>query len=189
MADINLLQSTTSSPALMVTKIKRVIARVLMIVLLVIVAGYGYLYFDLYQTNKNLTTTETAIAKAQSEALSNKDRSELITRQGQLKELDTLVKQHLYWSYLLPELARVTLKSAKYTAIDAGEEGKLNLTVSLPSYTDLEKFMQIFDLPAYNQQFSNVKIMSIGKTQQDAQVEISVRLELTFNPAYIKDRL
>nr|MDQ3018735.1 hypothetical protein [bacterium] len=105
------------------------------------------------------------------------------------KELNILIKDHLYWSYILPELARVTLKSAKYTAIEAESTGKLNLTVSLASYDDLDKFLQIFDLPEYNQQFSNVKVMSLVKTQQEDVVETVARLQLTFNPAYIRGRI
>jgi hypothetical protein len=139
--------------------------------------------------NKKLTSIQSDIKSAQSEALNNKDRNELVTRQEQLKNLDGLIKKHLYWSYLLPELARVTLKSAQYTEIEAKSDGKLNLAVTLPNYEEVEKFMQMFDLPEYNQQFSNVRILDINNVQTNTTLQTELRLELNFNPEYIKGRL
>lgn len=189
MADINLLQTPGVETTTVAHRSTKLLSRLLMVVLLLIVVFYIYLQFDQWRTNRDIADTNSAIATAQSEALKNKSRGEVVTRQGQLKELDGLLKGHMYWSYLLPELARVTLRSAKYTAIDADSNGKLSLTVSLPSYDELEKFMQIFDLPEYNKEFSNVRILSINKTQLDNTLETVVRLELTFNPSYLKGRM
>jgi hypothetical protein len=191
MAEINLLQPEQVSASTLIGRGQYFVSRILMIILIVMLAGYAYLFVDLSRTNTNVAKTKSKIAQAQQEALNNKNRGELLTRQGQLKELDTLIKGHLYWSYLLPELARVTLKSAKYSNIEADATGKLNLTVSLNSYEELEKFLQIFDLPEYNEQFSNVKVISITKTQQEATgtIDTAVKLQLTFNPAYIKGKL
>ncbi len=191
MADINLLQPEQVSAATIIGRGQYVVSRILMIIMVVLLAGYAYLFIDLRSTNSSLSTTKEKIASAQGEALNNKDRNELITRQGQLKELDNLIKGHLSWSYLLPELARVTLKSAKYTNIDADASGKLDLTIALSSYEDLEKFLQIFDLPEYNEQFSDVKVLSITKTQQadTGTTETTVKLQLKFNPTFIKGKL
>ncbi len=189
MSDINLLQTPTQTNTLFISETKRFFARILMFVLLIAVVAYGYLYFDLWNTNKSIASTEKSITKSQSEAFANKDRLELLTRQGQAQQLDTLIKGHLYWSYLLPELARISLKSARYTSIEADGNGKLNLAVALPNYTDLEKFMQIFDLPEYNKQFSNVRIVSITKIQTETAVEVLVRLQLIFDPSFIKNRI
>ena len=82
----------------------------------------------------------------------------------------------------------MTLRSAKYTSIDATNDGSLNLAVSLPNYTEVEKYMQIFDLPEYNKQFSNVRIVSIDTLQEETSIEILLRLKLDFNPEFIKGR-
>lgn len=191
MADINLLQPEQISSSTLIGRGEYFISRILMIILIVVVAGYGYLFFDESRSASNVDKTKAYIAQAQSEALNNKDRGELLTRQGQIKELNPIIKGHLYWSYLLPELSRVTLKSAKYTAIEADASGKLNLSVSLSSYEELEKFLQIFDLPEYNKEFSDVKVTSISKNQQEktGSVETLVKLQLTFNPSYIKGKM
>jgi hypothetical protein len=190
MSEINLLSSQTPQVSSVNNGfLVRLFARIFL--LLVILAGISYLVVLVvnYSTNKSLVTVQNKVKSAQAEALANKDRNELVTRQEQLKQLDTLVDSHVYWSYLLPELARVTLRSAVYSNISAKSDGKLNLDVTLPSYSEVEKFMQIFDLPEYNQQFSNVRIVSIDSVQNGTTIQIKLRLQLTFNPAYIKGRM
>jgi len=81
------------------------------------------------------------------------------------------------------------LNTARYTAVEADSTGKLTLSVAVASYEDFEKFMQIFDLPEYNQQFSNVTVLSINKTQRENAIETIVRVQLTFNPTFIKGKL
>lgn len=191
MAEINLLHTEQSAAANIVGRGKYYVARLLTLLLVIVLLAYAYLFIDDKRTASAITKTQAKIAQAQSDALSNPFRGQVITRQGQVKELNTLIKGHLYWSYLLPELARVTLKSSKYTSIEADSTGELQLAVSVASYEEMEKILQIFDLPEYNQQFSNVKVTSINKTQdeQTGVVEIDVRLILTFNPEYIKGRM
>lgn len=188
MADINLLQNDTSTTGSIVGRGGFYVSRLLMVVLVAVIAWYGYLLFDGHKTSGSIKDTQAKISQAESEALNNEGRGELLTRQGQVKALDGLIENHLYWSYLLPELARVTLPSTKYTTVEADAAGKLSLSVSLNSYDDFEKFMQVFDLPEYNQQFSNVRVVSINKTQKDDTIETVVRLQLTFNPEFIKGK-
>lgn len=189
MPDINLLQSESHDIGSEVSNAARIVARLLVFVVVAAILAYGALFFWGWTTQGSIEKVTTQVAAKQQEILANKDRNELVTRQEQLKELNTLIDEHLYWSYLMPELARVTLKSGRYTNIEAKSDGKLNLTVNLPSYEDIEKFMQIFDLPEYNQQFSNVRIVSIGKTQSENSIETRVSLQLTFNPEFIKGRM
>jgi hypothetical protein len=189
MADINLLQTPTSQTSTISSRSRVLLARVLMLVLVLIVAFYAWLQYDHWRTGKNIAATQASIATAQADALNNKARAEVVTRQGQLEELDSLLEDHMYWSYLLPELARVTLVSAKYTSIEANSAGTLTMSVTLPSYQDLEKYLQIFDLPEYNKEFSNVKILSINQTQVNNTLGTVVKLELTFNPKYLKGRM
>lgn len=189
MSEINLLGSDSAVNNVSSGMVPKLVARILMIALAVAVLIYIILYIVNYTTNSNLTTAQAQIQAVQSQALGNKERNELVTRQEQLLELDTLIDNHVYWSYLLPEVARVTLKSAKYSEITARSDGKMELSVNLPSYADVEKFMQIFDLPQYNQQFSNVRIVAIDNTQNGSTIETKLRLELTFEPSFIKGRL
>ncbi|HEX3099369.1 MAG TPA: hypothetical protein VHQ41_00145 [Patescibacteria group bacterium] len=188
MAEINLLHGDQQH-GLGGSFTLRVVARMLLLIMVAAVFLYAAMFFYNWRTSSQLTSVNQQVQAIQAEALANKDRNELVTRQEQLIQLETLISNHVYWSYLLPELARVTLKSAKYTNIEAKSDGKLNLSVSLPNYSDVEKYMQIFDLPEYNQQFSNVRIVGIDTVQNDTTISTLLRLELNFNPDYIKGRL
>lgn len=188
MPDINLLQNESHNIGSDVSLIARIIARLLMLLTLLVFAAYGFLLFLGWNSQNELEKVNVNIQTKQAESIANPDRNELVTRQEQLGELETLVDDHMYWSYLMPELARVTLKSAKYSSIEANNDGKLNMTVILPSYEEVEKYLQIFDLPEYNEQFSNVRIVSISKTQTESNIEIQLTIQLTFNPEFIKGR-
>lgn len=189
MADINLLQSPSAHSSAISNRSRVFLARLLMFILVAVVLGVGLFKFFSWQNGKSITETQAKVASAQSEALNSKDRKEIITRQGQVKELNTLVADHMYWSYFLPELAKVTLRTASYSAINMDNKGKLVVTVSLPSYEELEKYMQIFDLPEYNQRVSNVKILSINRQQLTDSLQTIVRLELTFDAEFLKGKM
>lgn len=189
MAEINLLQNRIEESGVNTSPIARAVAKILMLLVIVAIAVYGFLLFTNWRTKTKLVAVNQKIQTVQAAAIANKDRQELVTRQEQLSELETLIDKHTYWSYLLPELARVTIKTAKLTEIDAKDNGKLSLTATLSTYEDIEKFLQIFDLPEYNQQFSNVKIESINRIISESSVATELRLQLTFNPEYIKGRM
>ncbi len=189
MSEINLLHNDSDGGGAGGNFVATFVARLLLILLIVVLAAYAALYFYNWSAEKKLTKVKQQVQSLQTEALANTERNELVTRQEQLIELETLISKHVYWSYLLPELARVTLKSARYADIEAESTGELSLSVSLPTYADVEKYLQIFDLPEYNQQFSNVRVVGIDTIQKETSIETLLRLRLTFNPEFIKGRM
>lgn len=186
MAEINLLKTTTATPSDVGSAVTRVANRVMLGILILLVGLYALLFIVQWNNGRKIKIANTALQQVQTSVSNDKARQEVVARQGQVKAATDLIAKHSYWSKLLPELARVSLSSASYSAIKADETGKLTLTVKVSSYSDLDKFMQIFDLPAYNQQFSNVKLVSVSKIQQESTIVLSALLELTFDPAYIK---
>ncbi len=162
MPEINLLSTTKEQPKFSNAKASMSI-KILSLLLLLTLAYFAYLWFAARQARADIATLNAKIAQKQSDVFSRKDRAELITRQGQLQNLNGLVKNHLYWSYLLPELARVTLKSSTYSTVTADSSGTLTMNVTAPTYEDLDKYLQIFNLPQFNQQFSDVKVLSLTR--------------------------
>ena len=185
MADINLLQTQTTISTVR-DQGKRWLFRLAVLILVVVVGAYIILLLSNWRTESKLSTAQAQIKKVQDSLNNNKKRSELITRQAQISHIDKLLNNHLYWSEFLPELARVTLTQAQYSIIEVDKEGHLNLTVTVPSYADAEKYLQVFDLPEYNQKFSNVKVMSLSKIQQDELIKTTMRLQLTLNSDLLK---
>jgi Tfp pilus assembly protein PilO len=185
MAQINLLDSD-NKPRFKVQSYAWLV-KVLVVVLVLIFAYYGYLFYRQNNLQKQINDTRSKTQKAQNAATANSDRKELLTRQGQLGALNPLLKTHLYWSSLLPELARVSLQRSDYVSIDAVSDESLSLSVKLPSYADADKFLQVFDLPEYNRQFSNVRVLSIVKsTDEGGAISYLMRVQLDFSTDFLK---
>ncbi len=165
------------------------LGRVLFVVLILVLVYYTYLFFSIRSKTSAIAEMEQRIAQAQSESLSNIDRKELLTRQQQLQNANDLIKTHVYWSYFLPELAKVTLQNSSYLDITTQNNGIVELTLVVPNYAEMDKVLQVFDLPQFNQQFSDVKIVSIGKSQQKDVIRNELKVQLKFNTDYIRNRL
>jgi len=185
MAQINLLDSEAQ------TRFKghgySWLARAMGVILVLVVLSYVYFYFHQRSLQNKINQVRGKTVTAQNEITANTARNELLTRQGQLISLNPLIKNHVYWSGLLPELARVSLRQSTYSSIEAISNGNLILSIKLPTYADMDKFLQIFDLPEYNRQFSNVRVLSINKAAEEGQISYLMRVQLTFNPDFIKN--
>lgn len=186
MADINLLSNNGGSSSFSKSRASWVV-RILSVIMVLVILYYGYLFIAIRSSNNQLADWKSKTVQAQADAISRKDRAELLTRQGQLQNINTLIKDHMYWSYLLPELARITLKSANYTSIAADSKGLLTLTVTANSYSELDKYLQVFNLPEFNKQFSDVKVLSLTKSQENSTVQNTMNLQLKFNPDFIRN--
>lgn len=185
MAEINLLDSQAHSSVIQAQG-KLWLLRVVTGVFVLVILSYLALLVYGFITDKNISTAESKVSEYQAQFNNNKQKEEVLTRQGQLKNINQLLAAHKYWSPLLPELARVTLTSAKYTSISTDAKGGLELTVSTPSYAEAEKFLQVFDLPEYNKQFSNVRLLALTKSQEANLLQTTMRLRLTLNPEFFK---
>jgi hypothetical protein len=185
MADINLLGVENQKTNFARTGAGLAV-KVLVAIVIIVIGYYIYLRVQINRTRSAIKSAQAQTEKAKADALANKDRGELLTRQGQLQSLDKLIKGHLYWSGLLPELAGVTLKSSSYASFKADAAGTLTLDVLVPTYADADKYLQIFNLPEFNKQFSDVKVIAITKVQQETSVQIDLNLQLKFNPEFIR---
>ncbi len=185
MSEINLLE-TQSTFHQVKEKGKRWILRIATMVFILTLGLYGYLFYSDWSGQRQIAEHQQVISETQASLENNQQRSELITRQGQLQSASDLIDAHLFWSGLLPELARVTLASAEYSTLETTEEGDLNLTVTVPTYAEAEKYLQVFDLPEYNRYFSNVRVMSLSRSQKDNILQTQMRLQLTMDPELLK---
>lgn len=164
-----------------------VLNRFLVAVLLGLVVFWAWLFFQGRNAKGTINRLEDQTTKQQQELSQNQWRDEVVTRQAQIKALDDLITNHLYWSQLLSELAKVTLKSASYLSFQAeSENNEINLAVSLPSMADLDKFLQAFDSTQLNRYFSDLKLGGVGKVASKGQNFIRVDIQLKFNPELLK---
>lgn len=188
MAEINLLETKNTIASVKQTG-KKWLLRLVVVLLFLAMAGYLLIFIMQSSAKNKITNLETKMSQVRTELQNNKERNELITRQGQLQDLNKLLGEHQFWSTLLPELARVSLTSASYTTIETATAGNIILSVAVPTYADAEKFLQVFDLPEYNQQFSNVRLLALSRSQQDNVLKTVMRIQLTLNPNLLKKQI
>lgn len=185
MAQINLLKQTSSDTNFLDAGPK-ILARALAIILALLVVYYIWLFIDLNRTENKTLETRAKINADKQLALDMPNRDEFLTRQLQLKGLEGLIGGHPYWSQLLPELSRVTLKNASYKSLTAGSGGEVALSVSVPTLADMSKYMEIFDLPEFNQNFSNIRIGSFSKVQDKTSTSIQFQVKMEYSPELIQ---
>jgi hypothetical protein len=184
-AQINLLkQSSTASNTW--DNLPKILARLLIFVLIILVGYYAWLVIDTQSIASKTTSTQAEINLDKQKALSTAGRGEVLTRQLQLKDFQDLLAQHLYWSQLMPVIADATLKKATYSSLKVDGEGLLTLAVNVPTLEDLDKYLQVFDLPQVNKYFSNVRISSYRKVQGPNSTGIAFEVNMNYNKSVIK---
>lgn len=185
MAQINLLKQTTSSTNAWEI-IPKILVKVLLLVLVLVLAYYAWLFISFNKTVKDIENTKSDIEKIRSTSLNVAGRNEVLTRQLQIKALNEAVNSHIYWSQLMPKLAAVTLKTASYTSMRVNNTGLLTLVVNVPDLESLDKYLQVFNLPEVNKNFSNVLISGYHKVQGENANSINFEVSMKFNPAIIQ---
>lgn len=181
MAEINLLKQTDSSKKFL-QMLPKFIAGILGIGLVLVLAYYVWLYISAKTVTKEIVDTKLKIEDNLKRASQIGERNELLTRQQQLQELDKLISAYSYWSQLVPALAKVTLKTVRYTKINVTTGNILSLTAIMPDTNELDKFLQVFNQPEFYKNFYNVKIGNIQKMQEGNNTFIGLEVTMNFNP-------
>ncbi len=190
-AQINLLKQKSSSLASF-DIVPSILVKVFAGALIALVVYYGWIYIRINKTNAEIASIQEQIAQGRKDVVNTKERNELLTRQAQLKELNGVLGKHAYWSQIFPEIARVTLKTAKYSDIKASDEGDFSLSVEVPNISDFDKYLQVFDNPKFNANFSDLRVSGYHKSQDSeenmANIKFDVKMKynssiLNYNPA------
>ncbi len=185
MAEINLLKQSSGGSNLKKNSSKFLI-RGLLTVLVLLVAYYGWLFIESKSIDNKTVAAEAQINTDNQSALDAKGRDELLTRQQQLQTLSGLIGPHTYWSQLFKPLADATLKNANYSSLTVGKDNGLVLNVTVPTLEDLDKYMQIFNLPGFDQNFSDVRIGGFSKVQDKNSTSVKFEVQMQFDPKIIQ---
>jgi len=180
MAEINLL-GTDRQQQQKRKNFGSLITAIFVILLVLLFAFYGYLLLRGRQLGTDTTELQAQIAQAEQDIRNNSEKNQLFTRQAQLADLQKLLRDHLNWSRIVPELSRVTLRSTAYTDFSSEDDGTIVMTLDAPNFVELDKFLQVFDLPQYAQNVSDVRIRSISKAQEDDSLRLRAKIEFTYN--------
>lgn len=186
MAQINLLKQSSTAPNLWVI-VPKILVRLLLVVLVGILGYYGWLYFASKSVDKTILNTQNQIRADQQAALSVPGRDEVLTRQAQIKAFDDLVSQHVYWSQLFPRLAKSTFNKATYLSLKVGgADGVVTLNVNVNSLEDLDRYLQVFDLPEVSKYFNNVRVGAYHKIQGKGMTSYGFEVNMNYNSSIIQ---
>jgi cell division protein FtsB len=185
-AQINLLKQAVPEVN-MWSMVPRIFAKVFLVALVLLVAYYGWLVVDSKRVTQSILDTQALITKEKQEGLNLPKRQEVLVRQQQLQAVNEAIGNHLYWTQLLPELARVTFNQVHYSSIKVDTDGLVTMNGSVPTIGDLDKYLQVFDLSDYNKNFSDVRVGGYTKMQgADNNTTVDFDVLMKFNPEVIQ---
>jgi hypothetical protein len=182
---INLLKQTRNTTGFP-ERFPHYLAMFFVVVLLGILGYYTWLFVRIRFVTNETAAVEATIRSNQAKIVNFERHHELLTRQGQLKELTALIQNHIHWDFFLPELARITLNTASYTQVGVLSDGNVSLNVTVPDYRNVDKYLQVFDSPFFNEHFSNVSIGSLSQTQSDEGLVTTFDAQMKFNTGMLK---
>ncbi len=184
MAQINLLKQKSVSQNAWET-LPRVLVKVFFAIAICVLAYYGWTWIRIGKINKEIKNLSEQNAQNINTAMNLGKRNEVLARQAQLKELDGILSRHYYWSQFLPELAKVTLKTAAYSTLKADIQGGLSLSVTVNSLNDLDKYLQVFDQAKFNENFSDVRIGGFHKNIDSSGTTVKFDVRMNYNPSLL----
>lgn len=185
MPQINLLGQNTERYTSSLARGPVYIVRVLAVAFILLLATWGFLYIQAKVKTEKAAQVQTEVEKIQADIEAMPAWRQVVIRQGQVKAAEGLLNGQQLWSRLLPELARVTLQSASYLSFSADNRGSARMSVTVPSYQEFDKFLQVFDLPQFNEHFSHVTVSSVEKYQQGDSQQVRFDVTVTYDTAFL----
>ena len=154
--------------------------------MLVAVIG-ATIYFN--RQDAGLQAQDAGIVAAQQDArqgvMSDKNYTTFTSNQQKLSQLKTLLAGHLTWVQLLPKFASATLKTATFSSFQATSDGGVDIAGSVPSFVELDKMMQAFQLPDFSSYIKTVSLVNVGLAHSDKGNGITFTVHITFDPSIL----
>jgi cell division protein FtsB len=186
MPEINLLSNNTKKVSVG-SAIGSLMVKALAVVLIFMLVYWGYTLFMSRRTASRIKETTAQIEKDQQDILKNTKRDELLTRQVQLQEAEKIIHNHVYWSRFFKDIAKSTLRTSSYGGFTVDPGGVITVSVNVPDYQTLDQYLQVFDLPAYNTNISDIKIVSVSKVEKEGSQTLDARLRFNYNKQSLKE--
>lgn len=184
MPEINLLSQNQKASTMELGRFSSKLVSLLGFLVIVMVVGWMFLFYQNKATQNEIFNVQDEIKKQSEAIVSNPERTAVIKKQGQLKLYNELLANQQHWSDLLAtDLAAVTLKTSSYQSLFGPGDGTLKLSVSVPTYNDFDKYMQVFKLPEVNKVFSDPKVISVSTTQKESNLSINFEILVKYDQA------
>lgn len=179
MQEINLLQNKVKDRTLQFERSNRMVIVLFSLIVLLEFAGIGGLY--LLTRSANAKTADIKVQNTQIQNAMNEDQKTLTTAQGvqaQLKNVQALLKNHIYWSEFLNQVSAITPTNVRFNGISSSADGKLHIDAVAASYQDIGRLLLSLDT---SDKFQDVKLHSISPSS-GTEFGYSFSIDLNVTP-------
>jgi Tfp pilus assembly protein PilN len=161
MQEINLLQNKVKDRTLQFERSNRFILILFVLALLLEVAAIGVLIFLTHSdTKKSEEVSKQSQAIQAAIDANQKDLTLAKGLQAQLKNVNNLIRNRVYWSAFLDQIASVTTNQTKFSSVSASvADKKLHIEGASGSYADVGRFLLSLST---SDKFSAVKLRQIA---------------------------
>lgn len=182
MADINLLQPAQGPERSSASFSHLNALGVLILVLIIALYAYFTVAAALAQKNTNKALEEKN--KIETEIKSQEEYATLLSNQDKLKNIQTLLDEHLDWSKFFPSFQEATLKTATYSKVSATSDGGAIISGTVPDFQNLDKLIKAFQLSDFDF-INDVKLTSIALASGE-KTGIDFSIKITFNKSILE---
>lgn len=178
MAEINLLQ--TDKPKTSNRDIYGILNKVGTILLIVVIGFYVYLFVAQSQVNKQITVEQEKNQQITEEIKKIPKYQEFLATQTKIKNIKTILDNHLAWSKFIQAFSNATLNTATYKKFVAKNDGTATINGSVPDFKNLDKLIDGFQLPEFDF-IKEVKLTNVSLAETDSTSAIDFNLNVIFN--------
>lgn len=178
MSEINLLQTT--KPSTPSRDIYGVLNKIGVVLLVLVIGFYVYLFIAQSQVNKKITAEEGKNQQITADIKQIPKYQEFLATQTKIKNIKTILDNHLAWSKFIQAFTNATLNTASYKKFVAKNDGTATINGSVPDFKNLDKLIDGFQLPEFDF-IKEVKLTNVSLTETDASSAIDFNLNVIFN--------
>ena len=186
MQEINLLQNKVKDRTLAFERNNKLLMGICLVILTLELIGAGLLWLSTSSENNKIRSLQSSNATIQSQITQTEKQAPAAkSAQAQLKNVQTLLNNHIYWTGVFGLLASKDPQKVRYTNVDGSvADGKISIQGVAASYTEVGNL--ILSLSTANDQFKDVKLISVNPSQgANAGYSFSLSFKAT-NTAFSK---
>lgn len=145
---------------------------------------YGFLVLSGRQVSRRMLLLEKRAADTALEISKiDEERQQALAVQSRLKNLDTLLLSHIFWSKVFAELESRTYKPIRFESLQVQETtGRFVLSGFAPSQTDIAKFMLGLKTSPFIQTV-NLKTSSVSSAKEAGY---AFNMDIIFDPKLLR---
>jgi hypothetical protein len=184
MSEINLLQGNARGSSGTAVRVSLNVVGGIVLIAACATGGYFYLKGKTVQADDSGVVAQQLAT--QQAVTSGKDYKNFIATQKSLSTLTTLFAGHLGWTPLLPKFSAATLKVASFSNFAATADGGVDVAGTVPTFADLDKMMQGFQLQDFSSYVQSVSLVNIGMSHSSAGNSVSFAVHVQVKPNIVQ---